>query len=292
MEELVEYPEETMDNTSTTSERRRVIEGLYDPYAPIRKKEGITESGNRVGYGIEIEVKDEIGLPRWEIVGSVKENYLLIPNSDMRDLAMDIVDKSPWEFKQDTLMFNGTSYVLTLDVMDEEAMSEVSAGDMLGFGLMFRNSYNGSTSASVGLYMKQLVCGNGMISTTFFRQHKFRHSVNNANWEEDAREALSIVNSAPGKVRDFAERMSELKNTKVDQAFLKRLRKGPAKVLPQGTWGAIMTRWAEKEEDNAYGVLNASTNVLWHHRNIKHNHLRQNDLVVTGMLGDREWLTS
>jgi hypothetical protein len=212
---------------------RNIITKGYDPYLPIHKSETRSERTKALaGYCVEVqrEKKDWPGTYEWEVAGTVGPNYMLVPNQEVREIAHEIADRSPWPFKETLTKFDGKKLTLCLEAEMEEPI-EVSVGDALSFGLMFQNSYDGTGAFKAQVYVSRLVCTNGMMSKSFFASHRFRHTQSSEGWQDDVKAALSMLERAPESVREFARRMAQLRDMEVDQTFLRELRAkgGPAR---------------------------------------------------------------
>lgn len=262
----------------------------YNPYAPIRKDASKTSAGNITGYGIELEVAGENGM-EWDLVGTVSPEYLLIPNADIKRIGDDICRESGLDWKEDRVIFNGSQFVRTMVVENTNFRQAMKPGshtkpedDVFRFGLLQRNSYNGSTAASIQLYIERLVCVNGLVSTSYFASHRFRHTIGNDNWEEEMEKALSIIKYAPETLEDFIISMETLRSQKMTDDLLRTVRTGLVPQLPVTKWGEVMDRYLTEEEDTLYGFLNAATNVLWHKESATVSNLSHNDHVVTSLL--------
>lgn len=266
-----------------SSPGKMLVKDQYDPYAPIRKDASKTSAGNITGYGIELEVQSEKG-PQWELAGTVSPEYLLVPNQDIKRIGDDIVSASGLDWKEDRVIFDGRRYARTLVVETEEFHQELNVGDVYRFGLLQRNSYDGSIAASVSLFIERLVCSNGMVSSQYFAHHKFKHTLGNENWEEEMERALSIVKHAPATLTKFIGAMETLQSQKMDDNLLRQVRKGLIPNLPVTKWGEIMDRYLGHEEATVYGLLNAATRVLWHKSGSAMVNLSQNDYVVSNLL--------
>lgn len=274
----------TFEETKPYMARRWEVTKGYDPYAHISKNESKTETGALTGYGVEVQKENG----EWSLAGTVGPGYLLIPNSEMREIAYEIAEKSPWDFEEDMVMFDGKKFTLTMDCTNLEVRREVKVGDMIGFGLMIRNSYDGLRAGEAMIFAKRLACTNGMVSRKHFAHYRFRHSLSNAGWQEDVKATLAMLQSAPAKLEAFVEGMKRLGATRVSKELIATLRHpktGALRHLGDSQWARTIDRYARKEDDEtALSLFNAATNVLWHHKNLSQSHIETNDKVVSEML--------
>ena len=110
----------------------------------------------------------------WEELGVVSPSYLLVHNSKVKDLVDNVAERSKIaDWRQRRLFFDGRRFVYCLST--DSISAEVAPGDVIRFGLVAYNSYDGSRALSVGAYAEHLVCSNGMTSDTYFARFVFRH---------------------------------------------------------------------------------------------------------------------
>jgi hypothetical protein len=247
-----------------------------DPYAPIRKVESYTPSGNLTGYGIEIEDAREGN--NWNLVGSVSPNYLLVSNEEVERVANRMLGGSAFQFRQARVFFDGKRFMSMY--MTDDVTREVQAGDELGLGVMFRNSYDGSTAFELSICALRLICTNGMLSKKMFARYRFKHSLQNINWEQGAEEALALIHNAPSSLGHFASAMRSLASKDMKDSTFRNLRTSVIPDLPASVWGKVVDRYVSKEESTPFGLLNAATNVLWHNRQQTVQDLGHNEYVT------------
>ena len=88
------------------------MSGVY-PYNPIRKVpldyQGIESSA----YSVQTEEINE-GIPEYKEVGVVRNNYLLIPNAEVKDLVNSLVSETGWNWEVNREWSDGKRYVYTL----------------------------------------------------------------------------------------------------------------------------------------------------------------------------------
>ena len=135
---------------------------MIHPYGEIRKVpldfEGIRSSA----FAVQRKHEDIKGRQSWKEAGVVGSNYLLVPNSDVRDLAQQIATESnmEWEFSRE--FFDGRRFGYFMQCKSDT--SEVTEGDDVALGMGFWNSYDGSTSLQFRTFLVRLLCTNGMIT--------------------------------------------------------------------------------------------------------------------------------
>lgn len=243
--------------------------GVVGPFSEIHKSPSFTNAGNLTGYAIEMTDPDHENGRR--PVGTVSPNYLLVPNTKVVEVADSIIRQSPFQDVPRKVFFDGKrfQYSILFKDFDEEIQPGNHSrytGDKIGAGLMFENSYDGSRSFRARLFAMRLACVNGLITRQYFAQHIFKHELGNEGWEDDVTKALSVVKNAPDSLAAFTRQLSTMADTRLTQDNLEELRTSDDLLggLPVSRWGQIMDEYLSNNERSAFGLLNASTQVLWH----------------------------
>ena len=125
---------------------------------PLYSKDGMRSQGKSVRIKT-----DDPSTNEWSEIGVVSANYLLVHNTQVKEVVDGIAErfqKDRWN--QSKLFFDGKRFVYALTT--DKIIAEVSPGDLIRFGLIGYNSYDGSRALSVGMYAEHLVCSNGMTS--------------------------------------------------------------------------------------------------------------------------------
>ena len=262
------------------------------PLAPIRKEKSQTAQGNVTGYGVEIyDPKDE---DDWNLVGSVGREYLLVPNDQVVEAALDIAEQSSYDFTPHKLFWDDRRMVFSLITGDAGASAEVAeVGDTIGLGMMFQNSYNGSMSYRATLFGQRLICGNGMVSKNLFSTYTFRHKISaGAGWREDQERALAVLEGGVPSLQQLADGLGTLQGTgTLEMADLQRIRREALPDLSVTRWGQILDEFvgADGSSDEGgtnltgYGLMNAGTRTLWHRDRVVSDY-NNNQYFVDGLL--------
>jgi hypothetical protein len=246
-----------------------------DAYAAIEKQPLVTQDGMR-SRGFTVRLEDPAAADGWREVGIVSEDYLLVPNQDVRDMALEITDRSGVPWKESKTFFDGKRFVYALTTTSDGLSAEVVPGDVLSIGLMFENSYDGSRRLAVNLYANRLVCSNGLVLPEHFARLRFKHTSASAGWESETQRALSMIASAGDDLRRFANIARRLDDVDFSIPEMEAIRKRGLAKLPVSLWGRVIDRFLLHEEPSAWGFLNAGTNVFWHNekgsiQDFKHN---------------------
>jgi len=237
-------------------------------------------SGNLTGYAIEIE--DGSSETGYRHVGNVSANYLLLPNEEVRALALEIASQSGLPFRESRIYWDGTRFLHVIDFEERETITE---GDEVGLGLITRSSYDKSWRYDCALMGKRFVCDNGMISGEFFARVSFKHlsADQDSSWREVVKQGLTVLDAAPDNLYDFAARLSALREIPMTDARLREL--WPLfPSIGDGIMGQVMTRYLAHEEPTLYGFLNAGTNVFWHRERMTGSDFQHNEVFTSGLL--------
>jgi hypothetical protein len=234
------------------------------PYAPIRKVPleymGIPSSA----FSVQLE-KSKDGVTKFNEVGVVKQNYLLIPNQEVKDITDELANNTPWQWEVVREFFDGKKYVYTLATMDLK--QEVDEGDWMGLGLNVWNSYDGSIAFHLRFMAYRLACLNGMVSQDNFFSYRFKHDQNSEGWERDIARASDMFLNAEESLESFCTNAKPLLSS-VNLQKLETIRKGYIRDLPVTTWGKIVDEYLlnedEYQESTLWNFLNAGTKILWH----------------------------
>lgn len=232
------------------------------PYAPIEKTP-LYAADQMKSKGYSVRLQDEEAETGWKEVGLVSEDYLLVSNREVRDMAIEIAHASPFEWNEEKVHFDGKRFSYAL-VANTGYGREISKGDIVTIGMLFQNSYDGSLKLSASMFAYRLVCSNGMLAPETFQHMRFKHELRSSGWERETRRALSMIQGAEESLERFCTAASRLSDMPVGSGELAHLRKDGLGDLPVTLWGRLLDRYLSEEEHTAWGLLNAGTNVVWH----------------------------
>ena len=242
-----------------------------NPYAPIKTEPLVNQSDSMDSTykTVQIEVEHtnkETGgtWKAWERISKpVSNNYLLVPNQDVRDVVEDLAKQTTWDWSGNTkTFFDGKRYMITK--VTEEIQSEVDVGDTVSLGIGAWNSYDESKAFSLFMFINRLVCDNGMMSKKMFDRFSFKHTINNIEWKDEAEHAFRYIQRGPEKIKEWADSAKRLMTPLVSVDDLRHIRENAISHIPVSTFGKITDQFLANEEKTQWGFLNAGTNVLWH----------------------------
>ena len=213
----------------------------FEPYAPIEKVPLFTEDGGMQSkmYSIKMEVpyktKEGTTLRKPYECGVVSEQFMLIPNSEVKTFSDDLVSNLPGNWNTGKEIFDGSKYMMTQICDNGFATHELKVGDTASMGLMWRNAYDMTRSLSFDIFVNILSCLNGMTHKQWFNRFRFKHTPNNSNWTE----VLKSVRNHLGK-----------------------------DVLGYTQWGKVVDRFLSESPSNGtshtlWDVTQACTHTFW-----------------------------
>jgi hypothetical protein len=262
-----------------------------DPFAEIEVTPLYSRDGMR-SQGQSVRIADEDATAGWREIGVVSPNYLLVHNGRVKDVVDAIAERSnigPWRERK--LFFDGRRFVYSLTT--ERLTVEIAPGDLVCFGLIAYNSYDGSRALSLGAYAEHLVCFNGMTSDTYFSRFVFRHHRGNINWDDQTERAMSaVLSGSRAKLTAFATNLRRLQDRNLLMGDLAQIRNQHLSSLSVSAWGKIVDRFLTDEKHNAFGLLDACTRVFWHNEKQAYSDYNNNSYATDAMLDYARSLTS
>ena len=229
----------------------------------------------------------------WKEAGVVGHSYMLLENQDVKDIADDIVDSAAIDFEVDKEFFNGKNFMLSYKAKDTlETFKATQIGD-LNLGIQFWNSYDGSRSFGFSLMLYRLVCLNGMMSKQFLSNYRFRHAPGSEDWDKQLEKMVKSINiSQDGDnvgLNQMVEGIAALNDYQVTIEGLSRIRHRYLQDLPVSVWGEILDRFTEPDgeyysEQSGWGLLNSSTDILWHKEKPTLASYNHNAIITDGLI--------
>ncbi len=241
-------------------------------------------------YSVQLQKYNKDNVPYWDEVGTVGKEYLLVPNSEVNELALNLTDNSRYVWDKDKLFFDGRRYFQSFTT--KTLIKEVKAGDDIGLGLAFSNSYDGSTSFSVSFFAIRLICKNGMISKQNLQSFRFRHDKNMEGFQDEVMSAVDFINNSDVPLERFASGLRNMTEVPFDVNTLHEIRKKSFPTLPVTTFGKCVDKFLDEYDPhsfaqghtNLWDFYNACTNVLWHEKKITNAHFVQNSQITDSLL--------
>ena len=263
---------------------------MIHPYGEIRKVPLDYEGIKSTAYAVQRNGEDSEGRSFWKECGIVGSNYLLVPNSEVRDLANEIATESQLTWEPMKTFFNGKQFAYFMQCKSDT--TEIAKDDDIALGMAFWNSYDGSTALQFRTFLVRLVCTNGMITKDFMNLMKFKHNKTSEGYEKQIINAAKVVDNCGEDIETVAKRMRKMVETPVSLNDLAVLRNSTLGHLPVTLWGKISTHFLNKESskilDNdvtMWDFYNACTDVLWHDEKPTMASLEHNQVITDKLLG-------
>jgi hypothetical protein len=268
------------------------FDNALDPFTEIQKLPLQTQYGGlSKAHSIRMMLKGKD-----TEMGIVKENYLCISNKEISEVGREIRNASGMQWELQKVFFDGKVFRETWLCKDGGLQSTVpQVGDVVGLVMEVINSYDSSTKAGILCYFMRLVCLNGMRSKTHQFGYSFRHTLNNElDWQSEINQSvLQLTGNNPQyMLNQFSEACGKLQKP-IDFQELKLLSENNAYLgkLPTQQYGQIVKNMLVSKEYpqsgtdfTAWDLLNSGTQILWHQKKITQGAIKNNALVVDGLL--------
>ena len=268
------------------------FDNTLDPFTEIQKLPLSTEYGGvSKAHSIRMMVKGKD-----TELGIVKENYLCVSNKEISEIGSEIRTASRMQWEPQKVFFDGKVFRETWLCTDGGLQSTVpQVGDVVGLVMEVINSYDSSTKAGILCYFMRLVCLNGMRSKTHQFGYSFRHTLNNElDWQSEINQSvLQLTGNNPQyMLNQFSEACGKLQKP-IDFQELQLLTENDKYLgkLPIQQYGQIVKNMLVSKdypqtgtEFTAWDLLNSGTQILWHQKKITQGAIKNNALVVDGLL--------
>ena len=248
------------------------VKPKLNPYADIRKVslQG-TDGTSSSAFAIQTDTGKK-GKGKWNEVGVVRSDYLLVSNQQVFDMFNHINAQSKIKFTIKKEFFNGKQYGLYTTAEDQtktiDSENGVKVGDTVALGLHFLNSYDGSKALTAGLHLERLICTNGMVTNHGLDSVRILHDKSNAKWENDVEKILGLIDSSDNQVSNMMSAFSEMDRSILDEAMLRQIATNVIPNISDSTFGKIYRNFSKETKGNnnatVWDFYNACTNVLWH----------------------------
>jgi len=228
----------------------RINQQIADPFLPVRKERLFT-SDNRPTSQFAVMLENE----GQEIeVGHVSENYQLVPNEAVHQIALDVLSRSSLGFDDSGMIFDGKRYRQRWVLPDLSV--EPAKDDIVQLSFDVINSYDGSTTFGLAFNAQRLVCTNGMMLDFMLGGFKFRHFGNDA-FPEEMELAVNSLQNLSGQLEPLSLKLQHLIDEPVDRSYMQQAFTD-LKLTDKMKANVFMSI----EDDTAWGFYNACTHVL------------------------------
>lgn len=235
-----------------------------DPFAPILTTPTFSaHSGTPSGYAVELEDASEP--TGYRHVGSVSPTYLLLPNAEVRALALEVAAQTHQPYRESGLFWDGKRMMHTVDLLGHT--EAVVPGDEHALRLVTMTSYDKSWRYRCMLGVVRFQCSNGTVAGDWFASVDFKHvaapgTPRAESWRAVVRQAMAVVDEGPEALDRFVGAMRTLKAMRTTDGRLREVWGGLGS-LPDVVKGRIVSHYVEHEpEANLYALYQAGTAVL------------------------------
>lgn len=250
------------------------------PFVEIRKERLVDQLTHQPtkSFGVWMEDEEAEGGNRY--MGVVSEDYLLLPNAKVRDLALEIAEESGYGYQESRIFWDGVRFA---HIIDFTSVTEDVEDEKVGLSLITRTSYDKSWRYEASLMGKHFVCDNGCLSGEFFARVSFKHTSGGDPWESVVKEGLSVIQHGQENLSHYADGLRILKHTPMADQRLRDIW-GMLHGIPDKVKGRIIDRYVAKEEPTLYGLLQAGTYTFWHAEKSTAQDYANNNQYTTALL--------
>jgi hypothetical protein len=232
-----------------------------NPFADV-DIQPVAVAGETVPTRVAVRVRDDHG--DFQVQGILGRDYQLLPNRKVRDVAEDIMSRSPadlggfrnlktlWDGKRYVDYFASNHPIATVNGRHKELS--------LSLGLMVWNSYDGTRKVGFEVFALNPFCTNQYHSRNRFGFFAWRHDPGESG-RIDVDEAVQNIGVGVGNIIRVAPAIQDLKDRPLTTPML--LEAKARTELPQSRWGDVLDALAG-EDGTAFGLFQALTNVASH----------------------------
>jgi hypothetical protein len=198
-------------------------------------------------------------------VGTVSSDYKLVPNQNVEQAAVDVLERTGLPSELSSLYFDGKHFRKRWILPDLSI--EPRLGDFVQVAIDAHNSYDGSSTFGLAFNLQRLVCGNGMVVDFQLGGYRFRHYGSDSFERELEAAGAKILNLAT-RLESIVPRLRDLTDTPLTRAETQTVFSDLS--IPKSTQAEV---YQKIEEDNWWGLYNAFTDVL-SRKNTYHSQLQ------------------
>lgn len=250
-----------------------------NPFTDVRMVSSYDGSGNERKNHRVIEILQDVenrngfeAEPEWIDIATVGNDYQLIPNEVVKNVADDIMSRCDTEFEAITVsrdkeqrvkqLWNGKSFQMFYRSSEPVAVMNGNRNHELFIGLMFKNSYDLSFSFSIEVFAINGYCTNEYYSRNRFGYFSIRHTPGSFDRESfEFADALNNISAGVQNVVKVVPRLEELTAKPLTVDDICRTKKGLK--FPKTSWVDVLDQ-LDLEEKNHFGLYQALTNVAIH----------------------------
>lgn len=189
-------------------------------------------------------------------VGFVSPDYRLVTNRVARDVALDVITRTGFDFEERQRAFSGKVYRQRWTF--PQVSIEPRKGDFVQLGIDVINSYDGSTPFGLSFVAMRLVCLNGMVMDFALGGFRFRHFGANGDWDRELEEAIENISRMADNTQKILPALTRMTQERIGLADLQHI------VADLEPGAGILTAKALTvfEGETAWDIYNGYTKVL------------------------------
>ena len=229
---------------------RKSVDMSDTPYLPVVKTPLFTQDGSQSTRMSVTLDPDQLAME----VGTVSADYKLVPNKDVEQAAVDVLERTGIPNEMSSLYFDGKHFRKRWIL--PELSIEPRVGDFVQVAIDAHNSYDGSSTFGLAFNLQRLVCGNGMVVDFQLGGYRFRH-YGSDSFEGELETAGSRIMELAERLESIVPRLRSLANTTLSRVDTQRVFSELS--VPKTTQAEV---YQKIEEDNWWGLYNAFTDVF------------------------------
>ncbi|GBE29367.1 MAG TPA: DUF932 domain-containing protein [Bacteroidetes bacterium] len=187
-------------------------------------------------------------------VGIVSPEYKLVKNSEVVQVAEDLLNSTGMPVENHQTLFNGKKF--RQRYLLSQTTGEVKVGDVVAVTLDAVNGYDGSTTFGLEFNAIRLVCSNGMMLSFMLGGFRFKHW-GSQNFDREMRVAARQLTRVGDRLHMVLPMLTELTHKRMKRADIQRF--FAETNLPITTQAKVFNAI---EDDTRWGVYNDATSIL------------------------------
>ena len=187
-------------------------------------------------------------------VGYVSEDYRLVPNSAVAEVAHDVLQKTGFDYEDHQILFDGKRFRQRFVL--HEMQGEVKVGDVVKVVVDSINSYDGSTKFGLEFNALRLACENGLMISFMLGGFRFKHW-GDRSFDEELKMAARQIGNVGNRLHFLMPQLTEMTRKKVKRADIQKI--FSETELPLTLQAKVFNTISE---DTYWGLYNAYTDVF------------------------------
>ena len=222
------------------------------PWADVKTEPLLTRDG-RPSSRFAV-ILDPEGLH--EEVGIVSDNYKLVPNRAVAEVAHDVLQKTGFNYDDHQILFDGKHFRQRF--LLHQFQGEPKVGDVVKVVVDSINSYDGSTKFGLEFNAIRLACENGMMLSFMLGGFRFKHW-GDRSFDDELKQASKQIGNVGDRLHYLMPQLTEMTRKRVKRADIQHVFTNSSLSFPLTIQAKVFNAI---EEDTQWGLYNAFTNVF------------------------------